>query len=777
MASDTPDPQNLKSWKEAFQYQIPTVRRLEQELRRDIASNKEKLRALVGARYRDLLGTAETIVEMNVEIQDVEGKLTGIGRRCNKNLIDKKSTHLNRLKHDAAGSDAKDRALAAQLALLHRCTSSISRLLRKQGSLLLVSKLLVISRLLHKTLSQDPNAPPFLEALWTQLVSLRKTILRRIDRRLGSANSTAEDIIESMAAFCLATSMSSADVIRHFHQVRLEVIGKQLEQSDSSGENISKTLNLYIRTLQSTKILFSRRLSDALGKLQARPLLTDADIRNLHDLDIDVFERWVATDVRNFTPWIKLSDVSRSEAEKSIKNWSKQAFERFTKGCQESLKDRTDFADVISLRKKVLDIWLAAAPATPTHSSLSVLEGIRNVFNGQLTAILQSQAKRLESIGQEVASIISNWENEDHGHAQSLWNTSLTSMDYSSGAGSFKQAVVDTLLGHDAKISAVLKAYHSWLVTIQHSKTLIEDLRQAKWEDNLDEDEGEDMTVDPVAVLNDDDPHFLFQEQRSAVTQALVNLQSSFGSTTEVFGLSNRSDKAAFLLRLIRDLRREIPTDLFQDEDLDFAGEVVPGLQDILATDVVTRVAPLKILQPSRTAARHLPGRTLWEGDPELPVQPLPSTFQFLRRLTETMEEFGPDLWNPSSVRVVKEKLNRTISDSFMTALEELKDSSHSNDKEVVNSEAAEDGSEQNQSKPDNSASSDSRDWKIQLLFDAFYLRDALSVEIGDAPNLNTVIEKLQDEIEKSNEIIEALQKAAHEYWKRTELLFGLLAA
>lgn len=56
------------------------------------------------ARYRDLLGTAETIVEMNMEIQDVEGKLTDIGRRCNKNLIDKKSIHLNRLKHDAAGS-------------------------------------------------------------------------------------------------------------------------------------------------------------------------------------------------------------------------------------------------------------------------------------------------------------------------------------------------------------------------------------------------------------------------------------------------------------------------------------------------------------------------------------------------------------------------------------------------------------------------------------------------------------------------------------------------
>lgn len=48
MAPEAPDPHSLKSWQDAFQYPIPTVRRVEQELRRDIASNKEKLRALVG---------------------------------------------------------------------------------------------------------------------------------------------------------------------------------------------------------------------------------------------------------------------------------------------------------------------------------------------------------------------------------------------------------------------------------------------------------------------------------------------------------------------------------------------------------------------------------------------------------------------------------------------------------------------------------------------------------------------------------------------------------
>lgn len=48
MAPQQAELRDLKTWQDAFQYPIPTVRRVEQDLRRDIANNKEKLRALVG---------------------------------------------------------------------------------------------------------------------------------------------------------------------------------------------------------------------------------------------------------------------------------------------------------------------------------------------------------------------------------------------------------------------------------------------------------------------------------------------------------------------------------------------------------------------------------------------------------------------------------------------------------------------------------------------------------------------------------------------------------
>ena len=48
MAAEAPDPKTFGSWEEAFQYPVPAVRGMERQLRRDIDSNREKLRTLVG---------------------------------------------------------------------------------------------------------------------------------------------------------------------------------------------------------------------------------------------------------------------------------------------------------------------------------------------------------------------------------------------------------------------------------------------------------------------------------------------------------------------------------------------------------------------------------------------------------------------------------------------------------------------------------------------------------------------------------------------------------
>jgi conserved oligomeric Golgi complex subunit 1 len=119
MAVQSPDPKTLGSWEEAFQYPIATVRNLERQLRSDIETNRGRLRTLVGyhskyplgnsmdswtdislmysensSSYRDLLGTAETIIDMDERMHVGETHLARIGKMCNSALVEKKGLNL-----------------------------------------------------------------------------------------------------------------------------------------------------------------------------------------------------------------------------------------------------------------------------------------------------------------------------------------------------------------------------------------------------------------------------------------------------------------------------------------------------------------------------------------------------------------------------------------------------------------------------------------------------------------------------------------------------------
>lgn len=633
--------------------------------------------------------------------------------------------------------------------------------------------------------------PPFLETLRIQLASLRKTLEKRIRKCLGLANSTADDTIEALAAYCLTTSSSSDDAIRNFRDVRLGVIDHQLSLTDPSGENVLKAFLLYIRTLQTSKTLLSRRLSDVLGKLKARPILSDPDIRGLDDLGLDAFGHWAATEVTNFTPWIKLSELTKSDAEKTIKQWSIQAFQALIKGCQSSLANWRGFSDLLVLRKRTLELWLSSRSSTPTHSSLGVLDGIKTIFNEQLTRVLSDQAKKLELFGQSISSTISYWESNEHPKPQSIWDHNLISLDYSNGATLYKQIIMDKLLGRDEDISAVLQGYHTWRSEIEASRQSINDLRRTKWVDILEEGEDEDPDVDIAAMLNEDDPQSLQDALQSAVCHSLDNLQDSFRDTFEAFGQSNRDAKSAYLLRLIRLVRRDLPVELVSN-DFTFSSAIIPNLQEMLATEIIAQTTPFNL--SAYPKPKKLPGRSLWEGEPELPVQPSSYMFRFLRNLVECMDQNGSDLWDISTAHVFKQTLQGELSSSITSAFDAMESATTKNysdtksdnkkpDEADGEPNAAElDGKEQPEASTatDNTKSIEGniRDRKIQLFFDTAYIKDMLSIKNSKDDKLADTLGRLRGSLGlDANKEVATVERAAHEYWKRTKLLFGPLAA
>lgn len=681
--------------------------------------------------------------------------------------------------------DAAKRALGGQLALLHRCASSISKLLRRRGSVLLVAKLIVISRHLHKTLSQQTTVPPFVEDLRKQLASLQRSLLKRLVKRLASAKYVADEIIEALAAYCLTTTSSSDDAIRYFHQIRLDGIGSQLELVDPSGENVLNSLRLYIQTLQTSKVLLSRRLSDVLSKLKARPLLADPEVRGLDDLDLGVLGRWVAADVNNFTPWIKLSELSKSEVDKTIKQWSKPAFDKFSNGCRGTLTNWLDFSKLLSLRKQTLELWLSSRSSTPTHSSLQVLEGIRSVFNDRLRGILSEQAKTLDLFGRGVASAVSTWGDRAHTASQSLWAEDLISLDYSNGSAAFRQAVTDRLLGRDDDVFAVLERYQGWLSAIEESRESIDELRQVRWSDVLDEGEDEDLDVDVPAMLNDDDPRLLREALEAAIGQAFETLQSSLSTTFDTLGKPGQSGEAAFMLKTIRLARRDLPIQ-FIASDYALSQSIVPELQKIIATDIVTRTGPWKSPATSKSKSGKVPGRTLWEGDPEIPVQPTPSTFKFLRRLVRLMDQYGAGLWDVSTSQTLKSTMIKELSETVTSSIENLnspadqKTSKKPASQDAEETNLAQNGEDSDAAKPDAESTKsddvdDAKDRKIQLYFDTVYLSDAFAVRDSERSQLAEVLDTLRSSLDLPAKATKNLEHAAHEYWKRTQLLFGLL--
>ena len=121
MAAEDLNLRELKSWQDAFDHPLVKTRRIEQGLRADILSSRERLRNLVGylsrnmtfvatdtnsayrSSYRDLLSTAERIRSIDGQMREAEDSLTDISRNCNSDVIDSKVLEATKLYRDTSG--------------------------------------------------------------------------------------------------------------------------------------------------------------------------------------------------------------------------------------------------------------------------------------------------------------------------------------------------------------------------------------------------------------------------------------------------------------------------------------------------------------------------------------------------------------------------------------------------------------------------------------------------------------------------------------------------
>ena len=139
--------------------------------------------------------------------------------------------------------------------------------------------------------------------------------------------------------------------------------------------------------------------------------------------------------------------------------------------------------------------------------------------------------------------------------------------------------------------------------------------------------------------------------------------------------------------------------------------------------------------------------RALWEGEPKLPVQPGPGVFRMLRCLVTGMEGVGADIWGAGAVK----ELKRVVEEEVREIVKEWVGGIAGGEKETEK--------------------------VVQVLFDMLYLQRVIAGGVGLADGgLEDVVGELVRLAGMDDVTMNRMRKSAAEYWKKSYLLFALLA-
>jgi hypothetical protein len=141
-----------------------------------------------------------------------------------------------------------------------------------------------------------------------------------------------------------------------------------LELGGSEHYNVVQALQYYTRSLQTTKALLGRSLSEALRNLGAQSILRDPGVQRLGELDLSTLQRWVAVEIQDFVPFIKYNDLAGPDIDSPTFSWSRDAFGSFVEALKIRVEKAQSTTQLLGLRKALLKVWLPVCVSTPVHS-------------------------------------------------------------------------------------------------------------------------------------------------------------------------------------------------------------------------------------------------------------------------------------------------------------------------------------------------------------------------------------------------------------------------
>ena len=801
-----PDPSTLTSADDIFSgsHTLPQIRAIHKSLHVAIDDKATRLRTQVGNSYRELLGTADTIVQMRGDNERVQEVLGGMGSRCGRTVVDAKAAGLAGF---VRGQNKDKIEEAARVRLLDACVQVIGRVLKGGGGLeenvktgdrlILAAKVLVLSRLLTKSLGSellDPRLRRDVEASKKSLKSLRQRLNRGVDRILSivTEDHDREDVVKALCAYSLTNSSGAKDVLRYFLYVRSEALEAALDADsaarDKPNDGVVKSLKLYTRTLLDVQAIVPAKLSQSLLALKKGALLSDSGLKQLHGLRLDTYKRWCGDEILYFTPFIRHDDLDGAQAREGLRNWAEKGGKVLLEGLKVALSRMTEFKTVMELRNNVLELWIRDGGRARGFDPSEMQDDLREVINARMLAVLESKVKKLHLVGSEVKATLETWKDGTTDQNQDLWDEDGYDVALSKGAAPFMEEVVSRLYGRNDAVSKASNCYKSWFHVIDDVKEVVNSLKGQRWDNDYDEVEDEETIEARQQALSRDDPAMLQRKLDTSLDAAFEELEKQLHDQwAERSEKSNNGTVAIYFLRVLREIRRQLPE---RPATAAFGLAMVHSLQETVVVSVLRK--SLDYFTNNGLRDRTVISRPLWEGEPALPNQPSPSLFEFLRGLSMSMGEAGIDLWSPAAVKVMKAHLGQKLASTWREALDEVDseelDGVEDKENDDEDDEEGKDKDQTDEKDEDKEADSEQDDSKgdltdkgldakhelyTQWLFDVLYLRECLG---HNQEGMESLAKSIGDKAEADEAALERLNKSAEAYWQRTNLLFGLLA-
>ncbi|PNS14441.1 hypothetical protein CAC42_3727 [Sphaceloma murrayae] len=797
MANQAPDPKELAAWEDAFEYPVPVVRKLEQQLRVQIHDNREKVRSLVGSSYRDLLGTADRIIDMNDEMRNLEDVFSEIGQKCNSRTITKLATNHARLLRDQREERVSKRRPAAEAALLQACLSTCQKTMATGGDFLLAARLLLLARLAQNSASKTPQGKRMVSEQRLKVNTQRNRLLSFIHSDISDPHITRIQMLDLLLAHALVTSSSLADVFRHLLRVRQQAISDLIESQSSA--MMKKTIDLLFVTLEQVRAIFPRRMSETVERITGPQLLADPALRTVLSFDLSVYERWISPEIRNYVPWLRNNDLDTTSMSDALKQWSSEISKTILSGLSLLLDTMKKSVKIAKLRERTIRHLLEYDAKASGFDKEGLLMAARDLFAQRLSVIISS---RSSAVTETLDALLKDGLAESH-NVPDLWSPDLACLDLRNGANLLREQIFLRNEGHDPSLTAFSDSLTSWSSSLDDIRKTIKDMQSLRWADSLDldtdiEEQGEKFQE----FFSREDPETLKEklatETHRALEQCLTLIEQAVKShdATEISKNDAKQNTSVYLLRLLRLFSRYITA---QDLLSSSAG-IVRTLYANLAISVINNLQAANThIDYGKDLLTAEPAAALWTGTPLLPVQPGSRSFRLLRDVSKLMNVVGGDIWGGEAVAAVKQKLIGIVSD----AVEEMLKSSSKEDESghveaegrggngTAKTEGNTEGRDAERPNEDDAAASSTEaaqeevqkpvvskaDRCTQALFDVLYLQQVLDQPVKKgSSDLANPVGQLRGQTGLDDAAMDRLSKSAQAYHKRTYLLFGVLA-